>query len=84
MHDAIHSIDGKGDVGRVGGDEFCAYLITDAKNCEEQIRRQIDKITEELNCDNDKPYYVSMSVGIKSPLKWSSFPEPAVNFPLKP
>ena len=29
------------------------------------IRQQIDKITEELNCDNDKPYYVSMSVGIK-------------------
>ena len=65
LHDAIHSMDGKGDVGRIGGDEFCAYLITDARNSEEEIRQQIDRITEELNCDNDKPYYVSMSVGIK-------------------
>lgn len=65
LHDAIHSIEGKGDVGRIGGDEFCAYLITDVENSEEQIRQQIDKITEELNAGNDKPYYVSMSVGVK-------------------
>lgn len=65
LHDAVHSIEGKGEVGRIGGDEFCAYLITDVDNSEEQIRRQIDEITENLNSGNDKPYYVSMSVGIK-------------------
>lgn len=65
LHDAVHSIDGKGDVGRIGGDEFCAYLITDEKDIEAKIRQQIDEITENLNCNNDKLYYVSMSVGIK-------------------
>lgn len=65
LHDAVHSIDGKGAVGRIGGDEFCAYLITDIDNVEAQIRQQIDEITENLNCNNDKPYYVSMSVGVK-------------------
>lgn len=65
LRDAVHSIDGKGDVGRIGGDEFCAYLITDIDNSEERIRQQIDEITELLNSNNDKLYYVSMSVGVK-------------------
>lgn len=65
LHDAVHSVDGKGAVGRIGGDEFCAYLITDIDDSEAKIRQQIDEITDNLNCNNDKPYYVSMSVGIK-------------------
>lgn len=65
LRDAIHRVDGKGAVGRFGGDEFCAYVITDAPDCESSIRSSIDEITEELNQNNDKPYYVSMSVGVK-------------------
>lgn len=64
LHDAVHSIEGKGEVGRVGGDEFCAYIITDLDNSEEVIRRRIDEITEDLNNHSGKPFYVSFSVGM--------------------
>ena len=65
LRDAIHSIEGKGVAGRIGGDEFCAYVITEVEDGENLLRRKIDEITEELNDNNDKPYYVSISVGIK-------------------
>lgn len=65
LYDAVHGMEGRGEVGRIGGDEFCAYLITDMGDSEERLRKRIDEITETLNAGNDKPYYVSMSVGIK-------------------
>lgn len=65
LRDAIQSVEGKGTVGRIGGDEFCAYVITETPDSEAIIRRSVDEITEELNAHNDKPYYVSMSVGMK-------------------
>lgn len=64
LHDAVHSIEGKGEVGRVGGDEFCAYIITELDNSEEAIRRRIDAITEDLNNHSGKPFYVSFSIGM--------------------
>lgn len=66
LRDAIHSMDGIGEVGRIGGDEFCAYLITDLADGESVLRRRIDEVTEAMNQENDKAYYVSMSVGMKS------------------
>lgn len=65
LRDAIHSIEGTGEVGRIGGDEFCAYMITDVADSENLLRKSIDKITEAMNQENEKPYYVSMSVGMK-------------------
>lgn len=65
LQDAIHSIEGKGSAGRIGGDEFCAYVITEEADSENIIRQKIGELTEELNRVNDKPYYVSMSVGMK-------------------
>ncbi len=66
LRDAIHSLNGVGEVGRIGGDEFCAYVITDAVGYEMILRKKIDEITEAMNQENDKVYYVSMSVGMKS------------------
>lgn len=65
LRESIHDMMDKGTVGRIGGDEFCAYLITDEADSEQLLRRKIDEITEALNQENDKLYYVSMSVGIQ-------------------
>lgn len=66
LRDAIHSMEGIGEVGRIGGDEFCAYLISDLADGEAVLRKRIDEITEAMNQESDKAYYVSMSVGMKS------------------
>ena len=66
LRDAIHRLEGNGEVGRIGGDEFCAYLITDTPDSEAVLRKCIDEITEIVNQESKKPYYVSMSVGMKS------------------
>lgn len=54
-------------VGRLGGDEFAAFLLTDnltEKNVAKVIREKVAQITKEKNQNNDKPYFVSMSVGV--------------------
>ncbi len=66
LRDAIHGMEGVGEVGRIGGDEFCAYLITDLADGEALLRQKIDEITEAMNQENEKAYYVSMSIGMKS------------------
>ena len=53
-------------IGRLGGDEFAGFLFMDDKKYEQILRKRITKVTEELNADNDKPYYISMSVGMSS------------------
>lgn len=53
-------------VGRLGGDEFVAFLFAEDKDGERVIRERITEETKCLNDGNDKPYYVSMSVGICS------------------
>lgn len=67
-----HSLGRSAIVGRMGGDEFAALLIFDenTKNSEllstqEGIFRVIELETELLNASNDKPYYVSLSAGLK-------------------
>lgn len=53
-----------GIIGRFGGDEFSAFLFMEDKNYEHILRNRIAEVTEEVNAGNDKPYYISMSVGI--------------------
>lgn len=52
-------------IGRIGGDEFIAYAVIDEPNLVHSIRRNIEQLSEELNADCDKPYYIEMSVGVK-------------------
>ena len=60
-----------GIVGRMGGDEFAAFMLADEKQLAENafeegvIRRRITEETEALNQANDKPYYVSLSAGMR-------------------
>ena len=53
-------------VGRLGGDEFVAFLFAGDGDKEQDIRERITEETKRLNDSNDKPYYVSMSIGICS------------------
>ncbi len=53
-------------IGRFGGDEFAAFLFTEDKNYEKLLRDKITDATVLLNDSNDKPYYISMSVGMSS------------------
>lgn len=53
-------------VGRLGGDEFVAFVFAGDEDREQVIRERIKEETRRLNGSNDKPYYVSMSVGICS------------------
>lgn len=53
-------------IGRFGGDEFAGFLFVNDKNYEQDLRGRITDATVALNDSNDKPYYISMSVGISS------------------
>lgn len=53
-------------IGRFGGDEFAAFLFVEDKNYEQILRGRITDATVRLNDSNDKPYYISMSVGMSS------------------
>lgn len=49
-------------VARMGGDEFAAFAIVSHDNFEKTLKERIHGILEKMN-ENDKPYYVNMSVG---------------------
>ena len=51
-------------IGRFGGDEFAAFAIVDQVNFIEKLHERIQMITEKENAKTDKPYFVSMSVGV--------------------
>jgi diguanylate cyclase (GGDEF)-like protein len=53
-------------LGRLGGDEFAAFLFVEDKNYEQMLRTRITEETVNLNDNNDKLYYISMSVGMSS------------------
>ena len=53
-------------IGRFGGVEFAAFLFVDDKNYEQDLRGRTTDATVALNDGNDKPYYISMSVGLSS------------------
>ncbi len=49
-------------VARMGGDEFAAFAIVSHDNFERTLKERVHSILEKMN-DNDKPYYVNVSVG---------------------
>ena len=65
LRDAIQALGGKSGVGRIGGDEFCAYAITEMEDAEQVLRDRLQELTDELNRNSGKPYYISMCLGIK-------------------
>lgn len=50
--------------GRIGGDEYVAFLLSDEENFQERIKKEFVEAGKEFNKSCDKPYYVEMSVGI--------------------
>ncbi len=50
-------------VARMGGDEFAAFALVEQDNFSEIIRKRIRSALAITNDNNDKPYYVNMSVG---------------------
>lgn len=63
LQDTILHFNKEGEVGRLGGDEFSAYLISTAMIPEEEFRRQLKESTQNFNEKSDKPYQVTMSAG---------------------
>lgn len=49
-------------VARMGGDEFAAFAIVSHDNFAEELKQRIHAILATMN-ENDKPYYVNMSIG---------------------
>lgn len=50
--------------GRIGGDEFVSFLLSDEEGFTERIKKELSEMGKEFNKDSDKPYYIEMSVGI--------------------
>lgn len=51
-------------IGRIGGDEFVAFSFLDEMSKPSEIRAKISELTNELNENDGKPYYIDISVGI--------------------
>lgn len=51
-------------VGRIGGDEFSAFAITNASNFTNTIKKRIHDISAMVNEQSGKPYYINVSVGV--------------------
>lgn len=50
--------------GRIGGDEFVAFLVTDEEDFRGRIEREFAEAGKQFNATSDKPYYIEMSLGI--------------------
>lgn len=50
--------------GRIGGDEFVAFLVTDEEDFRSRIEREFAEAGRQFNATSDKPYYIEMSLGI--------------------
>ncbi len=53
-------------IGRIGGDEFAAFLIADDKTLETTVRDKICEKTEAFNAKTEKPYLVSGCLGLSA------------------
>lgn len=51
-------------VGRIGGDEFAVFAITDMTNCTEYFKSRMENISKAFNSNSGKPYIVHLSAGI--------------------
>lgn len=61
-----HNLEPKSIVSRIGGDEFAAIMLTDTPDCSEVIFDRIKKAARQGNETSDKPYNITVSVGIHS------------------
>ena len=59
------SVEGKGVVGRLGGDEIVSLLITEEEDFHAKLKNQFKIACQKLNEESGKPYYVEFSIGIK-------------------
>ena len=51
-------------IGRIGGDEFVAFAFVDDPDFINDVKDKITGLSEELNENSGKPYFIEMSVGI--------------------
>jgi len=51
--------------GRIGGDEYVAFVLSDEENFRERIETEFKAAGQSFNETSDKPYYVEMSLGIQ-------------------
>lgn len=50
--------------GRIGGDEFVAFLFTDEEGFKARMESEFAQAGAEFNANCEKPYYVEMSMGV--------------------
>lgn len=51
-------------IGRIGGDEFVAFVLTDEENFGIRIEQTFADVSESYNMNSDKPYYIESSIGV--------------------
>lgn len=51
-------------IGRIGGDEYVAFMISDDENFAETTKNTIKEYSRIFNEKSDQPFYVELSVGI--------------------
>lgn len=51
-------------IGRIGGDEFVAFVLTDEADFGTRIKREFTEESNRFNAESDKPYYIESSVGV--------------------
>lgn len=51
-------------IGRIGGDEFVAFVLTDEENFIEHTEQAFADASEAYNMTSDKPYYIESSIGV--------------------
>lgn len=50
--------------GRIGGDEYVSFLLTDEEDFATRIRNDFAEVGKVFNAESDKPYYIELSLGI--------------------
>ncbi len=51
-------------IGRIGGDEFVCFAFVDEPDFVTYVQERINELSDELNENCGKPYFIEMSVGV--------------------
>lgn len=51
-------------IARIGGDEFAALALVNAPDLPQKIRKRIKESSEKVNSKSNKPYNITVSVGV--------------------